>query len=777
MLAAYELHDFSSVSTSRGRPLFAAASAADDDRGLSFELHVLDRRLTLDLERYDALFAREYRHVTVDAEGNLLASEGALSCVFKATVREHAAATGAVSLCASQLLVTLHGVGLDAISVQPLDLAGSTPEHVVFRHRDVADPDEHRCGVVDHAQPNRSSGGTSSRAPQQRRELASFSNGKYVGVTVVNDYARFLAYGSNTHRHALQLLATVKSLYAAWPHTVAGNAYTIDVAVASMVTFGAADPYDFGAPPTEAQVLLDAFDAWAQFYLPAGPPGATNLTDVRQLLSGRAFVAPIIGLAFTDGACGINALGQRRSSIVQANGLSDAQISSTAAHELGHNLGMNHDGSAADGGWGAPLPQFPSCVTGAPAQTPASIMTDAQCFCPTPPSTSPQQSIMSASSTSVAHTAWTQCAEAWVVYFMTDVYGTADRPACLEAPGETVNASAPAVCGNGLLEPGEQCDCVNGDCTDAANPDPCCTGGLDTRTACTLKPGRTCSALQACCVASDAACAPAADRRVCRAAASECDIAETCDGVSAACPQDTFVATGVGCASAGGFAGICYTKMCQSLAQECKDASSQFSTQPCTAFGSTCSQVQCMGASGGGCLALVPAAPVANGMPCGTGSACRTAAGVARCVPYDELPLGLPSSQCFNGERDGNETDVDCGGTCDACAEGQACARDNDCFPGDCNATGQCVASAAPSRSSSAFFPEAIAGTAAGGVCLVALVLVLTTAARRSQRSAAVLTEGPVVRPPAQDYAYPFHPPLHRPNEPAAAQREAVTMV
>jgi len=65
----------------------------------------------------------------------------------------------------------------------------------------------------------------------------------------------------------------------------------------------------------------------------------------------------------------------------------------------------------------------------------------------------------------------------------------------------------------------------------------------------------------------------------------------------------------------------------------------------------------------------------------------------------------------------------------------------------------------------------------AGGVCLVALVLVLTTAARRSQRSAAVLTEGPVVRPPAQDYAYPFHPPLHRPNEPAAAQREAVTMV
>ena len=43
----------------------------------------------------------------------------------------------------------------------------------------------------------------------------------------------------------------------------------------------------------------------------------------------------------------------------------------------------------------------------------------------------------------------------------------------------------------------------------------------------------------------------------------------------------------------------------------------------------------------------------------------------------------LPST-CASGAKDGNETDVDCGGTCRRCADGLSCAKDYDCQSGSC---------------------------------------------------------------------------------------------
>lgn len=50
---------------------------------------------------------------------------------------------------------------------------------------------------------------------------------------------------------------------------------------------------------------------------------------------------------------------------------------------------------------------------------------------------------------------------------------------------------------------------------------------------------------------------------------------------------------------------------------------------------------------------------------------------------------------CFDGAQSGTETDVDCGGVCSTkCATGQTCAANADCASGACNRTsGKCVAS------------------------------------------------------------------------------------
>jgi len=44
-----------------------------------------------------------------------------------------------------------------------------------------------------------------------------------------------------------------------------------------------------------------------------------------------------------------------------------------------------------------------------------------------------------------------------------------------------------------------------------------------------------------------------------------------------------------------------------------------------------------------------------------------------------------PADRCHDRARDGDETDVDCGGSCEPCAGGQACGAASDCNTGSCD--------------------------------------------------------------------------------------------
>lgn len=73
------------------------------------------------------------------------------------------------------------------------------------------------------------------------------------------------------------------------------------------------------------------------------------------------------------------------------------------------------------------------------------------------------------------------------------------------------------------------------------------------------------------------------------------------------------------------------------------------------------------------------------------GGTCQTCAAAKTCaVPADcqsgACTAGVcgPAS-CTNGRRDGYESDVDCGGVCPVCATGAACAADRDCASSACD--------------------------------------------------------------------------------------------
>ncbi|XP_004579340.2 disintegrin and metalloproteinase domain-containing protein 2 isoform X2 [Ochotona princeps] len=113
-----------------------------------------------------------------------------------------------------------------------------------------------------------------------------------------------------------------------------------------------------------------------------------------------------------------------------------------------------------------------------------------------------------------------------------------------------------AVCGNGILEAGETCDCGSEEeC--AQNPPVCCESQ-----GCTLKPDSQC-ALGVCCEN----CNYKARGATCRSTSNECDVPEFCNGSSAACPDNIHVQSGFPC---GANQWICVNGSCIDPTQQCR---------------------------------------------------------------------------------------------------------------------------------------------------------------------------------------------------------------
>ncbi|XP_021075049.1 disintegrin and metalloproteinase domain-containing protein 18 [Mus pahari] len=112
-----------------------------------------------------------------------------------------------------------------------------------------------------------------------------------------------------------------------------------------------------------------------------------------------------------------------------------------------------------------------------------------------------------------------------------------------------------AVCGNGIMEAGEECDCGNEmECQFKE----CC----DHET-CRLKGSAQCGS-GACCTPT---CELSAAGTPCRKAVDpECDFTEYCDGSSSHCVPDTFALNGHLCRLGSAY---CYSGRCQSLNDQC----------------------------------------------------------------------------------------------------------------------------------------------------------------------------------------------------------------
>lgn len=234
--------------------------------------------------------------------------------------------------------------------------------------------------------------------------------------------------------------------------------------------------------------------------------------DTTQLLTGLTFPGGESGISVPDTLCTPKSVGIS----VDTNTYEPHLLAGTMAHMIGHNIGMGHDDGRE------------------------------QCFCRDWHGCIMAQSIVG--SDNVQPYKFSDCSKNDYINELRVGQGLC----LLNKPNELVMHH---LCGNGRLDEGEECDC--GTLSECQNSNPCC----DPFT-CRLTKESQCASGECC-----ERCQLKPRGVTCRDATNECDLEETCTGLSGVCPPDAHRKNGEPCQSGNG---ACFAGQCPTLSLQCE---------------------------------------------------------------------------------------------------------------------------------------------------------------------------------------------------------------
>ncbi|XP_063542086.1 disintegrin and metalloproteinase domain-containing protein 33-like [Cydia strobilella] len=396
-------------------------------------------------------------------------------------------------------------------------------EHFLYSHEHLTK--KHRCGYESGSKHNSSHNPHNSMLFQQGDELAGRSNrnkryafvdavvqepfnanrrSRYLELVLVVDHGEYLASGGNIRLVHRQMKDLANIIYSVYAPL------NIFISLVGVEVWTEVDKITLDM---DSQATLDNFNKYRSTDLIHRIPN-----DNAHLLTRQKFNDDVVGKAHVGMICS-----NEKSAGVETNhsrvfGI----VAMTMAHEMGHNFGMGHD-DEKDG-----------------------------CVCPD------KRCIMSSyTSDSIIPVRWSSCS-------LRNLSRSFEKgfDYCLRNIPKRLFDSP--TCGNGFLEEGEECDCGTspGAFTPKDSDHNACTACC--KPDCTLRANATCGHGQCCDIRT---CRPKAPGTECRAANSECDLPEFCNGSSPFCPQDVHKMDATPCRKGQAY---CVRGSCRTHTDQCQ---------------------------------------------------------------------------------------------------------------------------------------------------------------------------------------------------------------
>ncbi|XP_032069053.1 disintegrin and metalloproteinase domain-containing protein 20-like [Thamnophis elegans] len=344
----------------------------------------------------------------------------------------------------------------------------STFQHVVFQLELEEGVPRMTCGVGEKQQKHQEDiiPETENLGNKEVFGKSWWPHTRYVKVAIVIDHERYLQFDRNESvimMRILDIIHTANSFY---------DPLSVHLSIAGLMIWS---QYNLITITHSAESTLLFFSIWRR----------TQLIHILENDVGHLFAYKYFGITVGLAYIGTICSSDWGSAIISYQISSLFLISEIFAHELGHNLGMQHD------------EQFCHCGKSECIMAPHATETDKFSNC------------------------------SYKDYFH---YRNTE---CLFVPPDTSTTFKFESCGNKRVEKGEQCDCGS---ERQCKSDPCCLRN------CRLRPTAVC-AFGLCC----ANCQYRQRGTVCREKISSCDLPEYCNGTSEHCPEDVHVQDGALC--------------------------------------------------------------------------------------------------------------------------------------------------------------------------------------------------------------------------------------
>ncbi|KAL7981399.1 hypothetical protein Chor_002295, partial [Crotalus horridus] len=390
-----------SVVTSLNTELFAFQTKYDDT--MQYEFKVNGEPVVLHLEKNKGLFSKDYSETHYSPDGkeittspqventwepySCLTNHSPIQCSLLASIQDHCYYNGHIQN--------------DTDSIASISAChGLNEAHALFKYESLEKEDRTLkiCGVANTTwepdEPIKKTSRTSMSAEKKEYLQAK----KHVELFIAVDNRMFRRYSRNINAVKMRVFDVVNYINTVY------KPMKVHIALIGLEIWSDEDKIEVN---TTAGVTLNHFSTWRESVLLK-----RKRNDNAQLLTAINFDGPTVGLAFVGTMCSPSF----SSGIVQDHSNNPIAIGATMAHEIGHNLGMNHD------------TDFCTC------KADSCIMTPQQSYKP------PRE--------------FSSCSfQDYQKYILNET------PQCIINRPLKKDIITPPVCGNDFVEEGEECDC------------------------------------------------------------------------------------------------------------------------------------------------------------------------------------------------------------------------------------------------------------------------------------------------------------------------------